>query len=360
MKPTISDVARLTNKNRSTVSRVLRNDKRYTISEACRKQIMEAAAKLNYVPQHSARSLATGKSYCVGALLGTPEKDLASPVASRMFLQMAHTLLRSGYHFTFLPMMPGRSARQHILDVLQQGRVDGLYVGTRMIQPDMLEDVAKHRIPMVTTDAFAEVRDSGLLTVVDRDHRPGMKQMAEALVRHGHRRVLYVISQSQVDNDRCFAHRVERFQEAAEQAGIREVDVFIYTEEIRGFFADRAEARLAVEREIDRFASYSAVVANSDLVAYGVMDALRAAGIEPGKDIAVTGGDNLETGPNYPVKEPFLATIETNMPLRGQRVAETLLERMQKPDTPVRTVRVPTTFIARPSLTSAKGAAALR
>lgn len=358
MNPTIADIARLTNKSRSTVSRVLRDDPRYTISRPVREQILAAARKLNYVPQHSARSLATGKSYCVAAVLGNAERDLASPMLASMFLAMMRRFLKAGYYLTYLPAAPGHSVRQHVRAALRQGRVDGLYIGSRMIGPEMLAEVTERGVPVVTTEAHPQVRRSGVVSVVDRDYRPGMEQLAAALHARGHHRVGHVVP-SYLTKHPYYINRLALFREIAAEAGltIEDSDVLCYEEQIRGFFADRAEARLAAERNLDWLRRYTAIVTTSDLVAYGVRDALKAVGIEPGRDMALAGIDSIETSPNYRVRKPFLATIAPNMSLRGRRVAELLLERMKDPQAPARAVKVPARFVERESLADAPTAA---
>ena len=61
---TIKDVARESGYSISTVSYALKNDPK--IPEATREKIKEAARRLNYVPNASARALKTGKNYSIG------------------------------------------------------------------------------------------------------------------------------------------------------------------------------------------------------------------------------------------------------------------------------------------------------
>ena len=64
MKSTIRDVARIANVSVSTASMAL-NDK-HGVSEQTKKKVRMVAKELCYVPNHSARSLVTNDSKCLG------------------------------------------------------------------------------------------------------------------------------------------------------------------------------------------------------------------------------------------------------------------------------------------------------
>lgn len=351
MRPTITAIARRTGKHPSTVSRVLSGDQRYSISDACRQQILSVARQLNYVPRHSGRSLATGRSYTVAAVLGTMERDLASPSQAATLMELSRVLLRHGYHLSLFPPTPGQSHHQHVCRALRQGRFDGLYVGSRMIRRQTLEELADHQVPVVTSEPAWSARRSPLLSTVVRDYTMGLRQMVQSLLRRGHRRALFVVSRYLLARSPS-NQRVKLCREiaAAEGLQIAETDMLGYQHEVGRILAERGEARIAARAEMERVSQYSAIIGYSDMIAMGVADALRDAGLEPGRDVALVGGGNVETSPSHPSPQPFLATVEHHNRLRGRRIAEALLHRMQDPHRPTAQYLVPTRFIERPSI----------
>lgn len=77
-KVTIEDISRSTGLSRGTVSRAL-ND-RPDISDRTKRRVLDACAKLNYVRNHAARSLATGRNLSIAALIDDQPSALAFDV----------------------------------------------------------------------------------------------------------------------------------------------------------------------------------------------------------------------------------------------------------------------------------------
>jgi LacI family transcriptional regulator len=71
-----------------------------------------------------------------------------------------------------------------------------------------------------------------------------------------------------------------------------------------------------------------AIVAYSDAVASGVIAALRQQGIEPGKDVAVAGFDDI---PQALLEHPALTTVATFPERIGQAAARLLMARIEEP-----------------------------
>lgn len=74
-----------------TVSKVLRNQGR--ISSATRKRVLQRAKELNYRPDLTARSLATGRTYLIGMIV----PDLMHPFFAAIAKALAGNLRQKGY-----------------------------------------------------------------------------------------------------------------------------------------------------------------------------------------------------------------------------------------------------------------------
>ena len=68
---TSEDVARLAGVSRTTVSFVLNNKPDARISETTRAKVLQAAAKLGYLPNRIAQSLKTNRTGVIGPVLPT-------------------------------------------------------------------------------------------------------------------------------------------------------------------------------------------------------------------------------------------------------------------------------------------------
>lgn len=97
---TSADVARLAGVSRATVSYVLNDTPRQSISADTRNRVLSAAAKLEYAPSAAARALRTGRSDVVLCLL--PDWPIGSEVGS-LLASLSTALAREGLTFVVHP-----------------------------------------------------------------------------------------------------------------------------------------------------------------------------------------------------------------------------------------------------------------
>src|SRR3954454_12725290 len=97
---TSADVARLAGVSRATVSYVLNDTPRQTISASTRTRVLDAAASLGYAPSAGARTLRTGRSDVVLCLL--PDWPIG-PEVGAMLGNLSTELARAGLTFVVHP-----------------------------------------------------------------------------------------------------------------------------------------------------------------------------------------------------------------------------------------------------------------
>lgn len=348
MSVSINDIARLAGTHRSTVSRVLNRPPNISISDQCTRRILRLTRKLNYQPRHSAKSLATGKSYCIGVILGMVERGLASPYLSMLFAEMICTLLKNDYTLSFLPIATDQVHDDEVLLAVQRGKCDGFFVESGLIGAKTLKELNRRKIPIVVE------RDNALLTrcrwvnVVNIDFQPAVDELARELASRGHRHVAYMAPVRRQWTSRRFAC----FRKALVPHGIPfgDSDLIKYWPQQSDILSERWEAYQAADRTIDRLSRYTAIVGSNDFVLLGVADAMKKHGIEPGRDIALAGFDNIEENPSFFTRKPFLTSVDLGFRERGRQVADVLLHQIQHPDAPQKTLTIPTRLIIRESL----------
>ena len=350
---TIARIAGLAGVNSSTVSRVLGHHPRFQVGAACRARILKIARELNYTSNYAGRSLVSGKSYTIVAVLGNMERDLASPFLAPVITELTRTLWAKGYALALLPVdaRNRRTLNCDILRIIRENRADGYFIPNMFLSAATLALLRQRRRPVVTfAERAGETDAGGIVSTVLLDERPGADGVASTAAQLGHRRVLYVMPYALRDL------RLPAMRAALRRAGIvfTKNDCLVYNQISRGFLHDRPNAHAAAAAHMDKLLAYSLLVCCSDLVALGVMDALRERGVQPGKDISVVGCDNIEENANYLVDKPQLASIDRGARERGRAAAELLLERLEQPDR-VPVVRlVSTRFIRRLSITKPK------
>ena len=90
----------------------------------------------------------------------------------------------------------------------------------------------------------------------------------------------------------------------------------------------------------------TAIVAASDLMALAALQAIRDAGLEPGRDVAVVGFDDLEAAA---LAHPPLTTIRQDRRELGMLAATRAMELVEGPAAPVRRTVLPVELVVRAS-----------
>jgi DNA-binding LacI/PurR family transcriptional regulator len=187
--PTVRDIARELGVDASTVSLALRDSPR--IKLATRARVREAAERLGYVPNRSARALRRGRSQTIAYVLwgGQPE-DLRQSFPEYT-LGAAAAALEAGYGLLLLLATEQRLAQTPVDRFPELRQADGaLFVGETADRAG-LAALLRAGFPIVHLGARDLPGDT--LPFVSGDYTQGGRLAAEHLLGHGHRRlaVLY-------------------------------------------------------------------------------------------------------------------------------------------------------------------------
>jgi LacI family transcriptional regulator len=301
----ITDVAALAGVAPSTVSKAL-NDTG-SLRESTRAKVREAAERLGFVPDATARSLSARRSFTVG-LLST---DSAGRFSLPVVLGAENALVGGELSALLATARHDPVREQHHVRALVARRVDGIIVTGRTTEPR--EPI---RVPMPVVYAFAPSADPDDASVVP-DDATGMRLLAEHLVGLGRRRIAYVGGRAEqaastVRHDTLVAelaaHGLELvgpplYGDWSEQWGRRAVDTIL----------SGAGRELPVD----------AIVFASDQLARGGCDRLRERGLRVPDDVAVTGYDDWEV--MSLASRPPLTTVDMRLEHLGRRAAELLI-----------------------------------
>ena len=161
------------------------------------------------------------------------------------------------------------------------------------------------------------------LSVVVPDYALGMRMAAERLLALGHRRIAFL---GGIEGNVVTAERVRGYRAALEAAGIAVDPTLIVPAAINpGGGVEALRTALAQERPP------TAALCFSDVVAFGVLDASAAAGLEVGRDFSVIGFDDVAAARHT---LPPLTTVAVYPRELGRRSAAALLRRIADPSEP--------------------------
>ncbi|MFD7311049.1 LacI family DNA-binding transcriptional regulator [Promicromonospora sp. NPDC059942] len=319
----ITDVAALAGVSPSTVSKAL-NDTG-SLRESTRARVREAAERLGFVPDATARSLSARRSFTVG-LLST---DSAGRFSLPVVLGAENALVGGELSALLATARHDPVREQHHVRALVARRVDGIIVTGRTTEPR--EPI---RVPMPVVYAFAPSSDPEDASVVP-DDALGMRLLVEHLAGLGRRRVAYVGGRAEqaaslVRYETLAAELAARdlelvgsplYGDWSEQWGRRAVDLVLGG-------AGRSVGSGGAGRGGSDGGSggglpVDAIVFASDQLARGGCDRLRELGVRVPDDVAVTGYDDWEV--MSLASRPQLTTVDMQLERLGQRAAELLI-----------------------------------
>ncbi|MYB03334.1 MAG: LacI family transcriptional regulator [Acidimicrobiaceae bacterium] len=310
---TSADVAREVGVSRATVSYLLNNTPGQTISDETRRRVMEAAERLGYTPNQSARALRLGRSDIVLFPLG--DVALSHAFAGAINVCSAALNLQG---FTLVPDAAMYPSPEHAADAW-------LRLG-----------------PAALIDLILPADHTGVL----RMSRAGVARVTADIEVPGHLSAMDIIG---VDARKCqLSHVIERgatnivyaappsYDESSMSPLLRPVLEAVASDASVRLAFDTVEAtpesaRAAARRWAD--AGVDAVCGHSDDYALPILTALIDLGVEvPGAMLVIGVGDI----PASRATTPSLSSVTAEMEQLGESLAASVQTAVLDPTTPVR------------------------
>lgn len=177
-RPTISDVAKMVGVTPATVSRVLNGKKHFSASNAVRDKIFEAAQKLGYVPDLSARNLNRQTTHIIG-IFASPNTHVAEGIYESLLQGISEVLHAGGYDVFF-------DLSANVKHAVPFWRFDGAILLQSPLEATV-EELDRRRVPYVCVNERAGTPVAQVLA----DDVMGMRRAVEHLRQLGHRRIAY-------------------------------------------------------------------------------------------------------------------------------------------------------------------------
>ena len=319
-RTTLLDVARHCGVSRATVSLVLNESP--LVNHKTAERVRSAMSELGYIRNRAAASLRTQRSDAIGVVL----TQITNPYFAEFAAGLQDTLTESGTVPLLAVSNEDAHLQRRLVRSLVERNVDGIVLvpahGTTAADlPDLLGTplvLMARRLPGVDVD------------YVGAQNRDGGYEAAEHLHGHGCRTIAFVggFADSSAREER--AGGVEAF--LTDHGLPFGPDQSVACEPLRPQARDAAAALLARRHDID------AIVCFSDVVAFGVLDAVADAGLQAGRDIRVIGFDDVH---DAGLNRPSLSSVAVPARETGRRAAELVLERASGASGPTVTEEFP-------------------
>ena len=301
-----------------TVSRAL-ND--YPdISAKTRARVQKVARELGYKPNSNARRLAKGITECVGFVLPASESHISEPFLGVLLDGLTDALSQRNWDLTVSVARSSDSELDIIDRLLRSGRVSGLIVSRTHTDDGRIEFLKRSGIPFV---AHGRTADPTGYAWLDVDNEQAFVDAVTHLHELGHRRIAHIGGQEPFNFARL---RRLGYRGGLDRCGIGYRPEFDLSSEM----SDQAGCQ-AMQKLLATDPGPTAVVCVTDMVALGAMQAIRDAGLEPGREISVIGYDGVPLGQH---SNPPLTTMAQPLARAGRRLGEILLQVIdgQEPD----------------------------
>ena len=296
----MDDVAREAGVSRALVSLVMRGSPK--VSEKRRALVLEAAAKLGYLPNAAARSLAQNRSNTVGVVLN----DLHNPFFADVIDGIHEVAVEHNYRLLLNTAWRQDEDERTAIESFMEYRVDAVIVVGPAAGAAVLE--ASKSIPLVSISGHVP----GVDTVMNDDER-GAELVVEHFVELGHTSIVHVDG-----GDGGGA--------AARRAGYVAAMLRLHLEPhvIRGEFTEESGISAANKLLTSKRLPTAVFVAN-DLAAVAFIEQIELAGLSVPGDVSVVGYDNSSLAG---LRHIGLTTINQPKELMGQVAMQCALERL--------------------------------
>ena len=312
---TSEEVARLAGVSRATVSRVLSGTTK--VADATRQRVEAAAASLGYEPDVAAQSLSGARSKTIAlgffangmwalSQLTRPQYHFHLDVLRHI----EEAAAKAGYDL-LLPSRPTSVSSDGYVRLLRSRRVAGTIMVACPPGDVRIQALIESQLPTVFIDA---VGTGAHATFVTSDNTDGARQITEHLLALGHRRIARITG---TDTDPSGRDRLAGIRQALAAHAVPEDPGLARSSDwsTEGAYRQTLEL-LATGRE------FTAVIAESDMMAIGVLRALDEHGLRVPEDVSVTGFDDIDLSA---FTIPPLTTVRQDAAAMGTGAIEALL-----------------------------------
>ncbi|WKA53823.1 LacI family DNA-binding transcriptional regulator [Planococcus shixiaomingii] len=299
MKETVTakDVAKLAGVSQSSVSRVYFEGAK--VSNKTREKVLTAAKELNYRPNEFARSLITNKTKIIGLVM----KGVQNPFYPQVLKQFTIAFKQYGYSVLFIHTN-NEEIQSEDVETLLNYNVAGVVITDAIMSLKVAEAFKQNKIPLVF---FNRKLDNIDFYSVCCNNLNASRHIAEYLLSKGATNFVYISGNSNASTS------LEREKGFSEILKHRNVAYRRYSSDYTYKGGYDTANKIIAEKNMP-----SAIFAANDIMAFGVMDALRENELKIPADLRIVGFDNIEMAswPAYQLttwEQPIEKMVETTV-----------------------------------------------
>ncbi|MFZ0302182.1 MAG: LacI family DNA-binding transcriptional regulator [Terracidiphilus sp.] len=297
-----------------TVSKVLRNQGR--ISTAVRKRVLERAKELNYRPNLTARSLATGRTFLIGMIV----PDLMHPFFAAIAKVLARNLRQKGYSLVLSSSDEDPELELQEIEALLARNVDTLVLASSQLAKSnsISRCLREACVPHLLLDRPLRGLNSHF---VGSDNEAIGELATEHLIERGYRRIAHIGIPSLPPG----RGRLAGYKATMRRRGRVIHSHFVISVESGD---ERGEecGYAAMHKLLALKSRPDAVFCYNDVIAAGAQRAVLEAGLAIPGEIALIGVSNLSGLSGWNTLQVPLSTIDQDVPGLAAEATQQILE----------------------------------
>ncbi|WP_027108708.1 LacI family DNA-binding transcriptional regulator [Lacticigenium naphthae] len=309
-KITIKDVAKQAGVSIGTVSRVFNG---YTdIGEATKQKVLRIADELEYTPNLSARSLSSKKKRNIALLLNNLELNNKANLSMDILSGVYQYTQETDFEFFLIPITTEQQKEKSLQKFLNERDISGAVIQGLKTDDPYIKEIEKSSIPIVLVDIEIAGDHVGSVSV---DNEQAAYEAVEHLLSLGHEHIALMNGRKEA--------KVTVNREAGYRKALKERQIEVRQELIQyANFSEDIAQMMALDL-LKNYPDLTAFFCASDIMAIGVMKAIKETGKTIPEDISVVGFDDITLAQYL---TPPLSTVTQNMKDIGYQAA-TLLSR---------------------------------
>ncbi|MCY6482913.1 LacI family DNA-binding transcriptional regulator [Clostridium aestuarii] len=305
MSTTIKDIAKELNISIATVSKAL-NDS-YDISDKTKDKVRKTAKKMNYKPNAIAQGLVTNKTNTIGLII----PDITNPFYPEIARGVEEKLNEHGYNVFLCNSNWEVKREKKYIDLLISKQVDGIILAHSGMKSWSLENID---IPIVSVATKSGYKEENFVVI---DDKKGGYLATKHLLENAYKKIMFIGGQNSIETNRM---RLEGYKLALTEEGIELDETLIKN----GDFT-RESGYTLIKNSLKKGIIPTGVFAGTDMLALGVMQAVREYGLNIPEDIGVIGFDDISFAQLPEISLTTIAQPKYNM---GVIAAKTILDKI--------------------------------
>lgn len=182
-KVSLKDIATAAGVSTALVSYVLTNkEQQARVGKEIAKKIRHIARKLNYQPNHIARSLKSGRSYTIGLVVA----DISNPFFANIARTVEDEAKRNNYTVIFGSSDESADKAADLINVLLNRQVDGLIITPTEGAEQQIKQLQERKVPFVLIDRYFPAIASNNISI---NNYESAYAAVEHLINNGRKRV---------------------------------------------------------------------------------------------------------------------------------------------------------------------------